>query len=402
MDNASQLESANFEINRAAAAAKTLADVDKTNPQWRTANVIGETLALGGSGAESRAQRSEILDKKGTMAYAASMLDLSGRTQQQYSRELAPQQAIKSSEQFAKVLPLIQQQNQAKFDSGKSASDIMKDPGWAQQAEVLARSNAATEEQLRLIDSDISLSKSAKDARRQEIIGFAASNSLRQQEIQFIRQKNTDEANTQSASLLYGLERMLNNMEQSINAVTYSLTKMADATDLFKASMTGDAKVGASRIDAANVLQNPNVYGAGERSSAANLGSQFFGSQAADMKGLLEFGPKIEETVLSSINSTLKENPNASSGKIEARISKNLEDQLGNLNIDEGLKQALSKQMAGAITDSRTQGDEKKDFKQLFNETTAFGQTVQATKRAQEAAVKALEFYQQSINKHID
>jgi endonuclease YncB( thermonuclease family) len=400
VDNANQLSVMNAEIGRAAAAAKTLADIDKTNQKWSTTNLIGETLAMGGGGAESRAQRAEILDKKGTMAYVGSLLDFTGGTQQRYSQELAPQQAIKSSEQFAKVATLIQQQNQARFKAGESSSDIMNSPEWAQQAEVIARANAATEERLRLIDADISLSKSAREARKQELIQFAAAGAVRSQEIQAIRQANNDRANQESGALLYSLERMLNNMEQSISSVTYSLSKLADQTDLLRSSMTGEAKIGSSRVDAINVLQNPNVSSDVERAQASKTASQFFGAQGKDIEGLLNFGPKLEETILSSINRTVKEDPNAGSGKIEARISQNLEKELGKLNIDAGLRQVVSKQMAGSITDSRTKGDDKTDFKTLFSETAAFGKIVQSTKRAQEAAVKALEFYQQSVNNY--
>lgn len=400
IDNANQLSVASAEISRAATAAKTLADIDKTNQKWSTTNLIGETLAMGGGGAESRAQRAEILDKKGMGAYVGSLLDFTGGTQQRYTQELAPQQAIKSSEQFAKVATLIQQQNEARFNSGESSSDIMNSPEWAQQAEVLARANAATEERLRLIDADISLSKAARDARKQELIQFAATGAVRNQEIQAIREANNNRANQESNSLLYGLERMLQNMEQSISSVTYSLNKLADQTDLLKSSMTGEAKIGATRVDAINTLQNPNVSSDVERAQSSKMASQFFGSQGKDIEGLLNFGPKLEETVLSTINRTIKEDPNAGSGKIEARITQNLERELGNLNIDAGLKQALSKQTASAITESRKKDDDKTDFKSLFSETAAFGKVVQATKRAQEAAVKALEFYQQSVSNY--
>jgi hypothetical protein len=115
---------------------------------------------------------------------------------------------------------------------------------------------------------------------------------------------------------------MLNNMEQSINTVTYSMSKLADQTDLLKASMTGEAKIGSSKVDSINVLQNPNTYGANEKAKAADVGSQFFGPQAKDIKGLLQFGPDLENTILSTINRTIKEDPGASSGKIEANLSK--------------------------------------------------------------------------------
>ena len=400
VDNAGQLQIANTAIMNAAREAKTQSDITSTNPKWSTTNIIGESLALGGGGAESRAQRSDILDKKGMMAYIGSLIDVTGITQSQYTKELIPQKAAETAEKFKKPAELQQRVFEQRFKKGESSSDIMKSPDWKQQAEILARSNAETEQQLRSIDADISLSKQARDAKRQELISLAAANSIRDQEVKYIRNRNSEQANNESAKLLYGLDRMLGNMEQSISSVTYAMNKLADQTDLLKASMTGDAKIGASRIDAGNVLQNPNMYSADERSRAADVGSQFFGPQAQDMKGLLQFGPDLENTILSTINRTIQEDPGASSGKIEARISQNIERDLGNLNIDEALKKTLSKDISSALSDSQKKGEDKIDYQQVFGEASAFGKTVQATKKAQEAAVKALEFYQQSVNNY--
>ena len=399
-ENAGQLQLANAAIMSAAKEARTQSDITKTNPQWSMTNIIGEGLSLGAGGQESRSQRAEILDKKGMMAYIGSLTDVTGRTQEQYTRELIPQKAAETAEKFKKPAELQQRVFEERFKKGESSSDIMSSPDWKQQAEVLARSNAGTEQQLRSIDADLSLSQQARDAKKQELMAIVAANGVRDQEVKYIRNKNSEDANDASSKMLYGLERMLGNMEQSINVVTYSMNKLADQTDLLKASMTGEAKIGATRIDASNVLQNPNIYSADERSKAADVGSQFFGPQAQDMKGLLQFGPDLENTILSTINRTIQEDPGASSGKIEARISQNIERDLGNLNIDEGLKKTLSKDISSSLSESQKSGDDKINYQQVFGEASAFSKTVQATKRAQEAAVKALEFYQQSVNNY--
>lgn len=399
-ENAGQLQLANAAIMSAAKEARTQSDITKTNPQWSMTNIIGEGLSLGAGGQESVSQRAEILDKKGMMAYIGSLTDVTGRTQEQYTRELIPQKAAETAEKFKKPAELQQRVFEERFKKGESSSDIMSSPDWKQQAEVLARSNAATEQQLRSIDADLSLSQQARDVKKQELMAIVAANGVRDQEVKYIRNKNSEDANDASSKMLYGLERMLGNMEQSINVVTYSMNKLADQTDLLKASMTGDAKIGATRIDASNVLQNPNMYSSDERSKAADVGSQFFGPQAQDMKGLLQFGPDLENTILSTINRTIQEDPGASSGKIEARISQNIERDLGNLNIDEGLKKTLSKDISSSLSESQKSGDDKINYQQVFGEASAFSKTVQATKRAQEAAVKALEFYQQSVNNY--
>ena len=399
-ENAGQLQLANAAIMTAAKEARTQSDITKTNPQWSMTNIIGEGLSLGAGGQESVSQRAEILDKKGMMAYIGSLTDVTGRTQEQYTRELIPQKAAETAEKFKKPAELQQRVFEERFKKGESSSDIMSSPDWKQQAEVLARSNAGTEQQLRSIDADLSLSQQARDVKKQELMAIVAANGVRDQEVKYIRNKNSEDANDASSKMLYGLERMLGNMEQSINVVTYSMNKLADQTDLLKASMTGDAKIGATRIDASNVLQNPNMYSADERSKAADVGSQFFGPQAQDMKGLLQFGPDLENTILSTINRTIQEDPGASSGKIEARISQNIERDLGNLNIDEGLKKTLSKDISSSLSESQKSGDDKINYQQVFGEASAFSKTVQSTKKAQEAALKALEFYQQSVNNY--
>lgn len=400
VDNAQQLQLANASILNVAKAARAQADISSTNPKWGMTNIVGETLTLGGGGAENRAQRADILDKKGMGAYVSSLLDMSGRTQQQYMKEFAPQKAIETAEKFKKPAELQQKVFEERFKKGETSSDIMKSPDWEQQTEILARSNAAIEEQIRLIDADLSMSKSARDAKKQEIMSMAAANSVREQEIRYIKNKNAEEASDASSKLLYGLDRMLSNMEQSINTVTHSLNKLADQTDLLKASMTGEAKIGSTRLDATNVIQNPNMYTADERSKAAGVGAEFFGPQAKDIKGLLQFGPDLENTLMSTINRTIQEDPNASSGKIEARITQNIEKELGNLNIDEGLKKTLSKDIGSTISESRKSGEDKKGFDEVFSKTSSLGKTVDATKKAQEASLKALEFYQNAVNSY--
>lgn len=400
IDNASQLGLANASILRAAQDARTQSDIDKTNPKWGMTNIIGETLSLGGGGGESRAQRADILDQRGMMAYIGSLLDVTGTTQKQYTQDLASQKSAETAQKFQKPAELQARVFEERFKKGESSTDIMASPDWKQQSEILARSNAETEQQLRLVDADLSISKQARDAKKQEIMAIAATNSIRAQEAKYIRNQNSEQADAASSKLLYGLDRMLSNMEQSINTVTYSMSKLADQTDLLKASMTGEAKIGGTRLDAINVLQNPNMFSSDERSQAAGVGADFFGPQSKDIKGLLQFGPDLENTLLSTINRTIQEDPKASSGKIEARISNNIEKDLANLNIDEGLKKALSKDIGSTISEARKAGDDKKGFDDIFNKTSSLSKTVDATKKAQEASIKALEFYQNAVNSY--
>ena len=427
IDNGNQLEAASATLANVANKQAQLADISKTNPKYGLTNIIGEGVGglggllqgggslinsitealgvktrIGGSGMEGVSQRAEILDKQGVMSYLGSLLDVTGRTQYQNAKKLAPDQAFDTSKLFQ---PLLEKQNaaiDARFKKGQTTSDIMGGTDWKAQAEIIARSNAAVEEQTRLIDADLSVSKSARQAKIDEIRSNYAANELKKREISYLREKQGKQLDRESKDYTNSLNRMFDNMEQAIDVTSFKLEKMADAADLAANSLTGSAKVGGVKLDAINILKNPNIYGTGESNKATNTAASFFGDDKKTIGALLSVGPKIEKSILSTINTTLAENSDASEGKISAKINNAVSEDLDKLNIGKGIREKLSKQISDAITDARKNGEEKIDFSDLSEKVPALARSIDAAKRAQETAIKALEFYQTAISNYAE
>ena len=454
VDNAFALKIASDQISRAASAALTLADLNKTNPQRGYASIVGENMgAVGGGliggaaggagigaaigtvvfpgvgtvigallgtaigasvgyatdkavayfsgrdGQEQIAQRSEIANRLGTGAYGQALFDPLAQTNM--SRSFAGAQALETS---ALLTPVKQKQDQyfeQLLKTGTTTSEIQQGPQWEKQAELIARSNVAVEEQLRLIDADLSVSKEARDAKKKEIIASEASAALREQAARVNAEKERKRLEKDSKGYIVSLERSFQNMEQAIDSTSYSFAKLKDSIDLTASALQGQAKVGTNnKIDALNTIKNPNVAGSQEREQAYNLAGSLMGSQGDNVKGLLKYGSNIEGAVLSSINKALEENAGASSEKVGLAVNKGIANEIEKLDIGDALKNRLSSQTSMAVTKLRKNGDEKIDFQDLADEVPALSKVVEASRRAQEVSLKRLEFYQQSLDQY--
>jgi hypothetical protein len=452
-DNAFALKVAGEQLAKATSAALTIVNLNKTNPDRGYASIIGENIgtvggglvggAVGGAtagatigtvifpgvgtvigallgtaigatagyasdqavayfsgrgGQEQISQRSEIANRFGTGAYTQSLFD--SNTQTNLSRSLA---SVQAAETAATLTPVRQRQDQyfeQLFKSGVSESEIQSAPEWQQQAELIARSNAATEEQLRLIDADLSVSKELRDAKKQEIIASTASAELRKQAEQVRIQREQERAADESKSYMVSLERSFQNMEQAMDSTSYSIDKLRSSAELSAAALQGQAKIGKVTLDAIDVIRNPNVASRQEKTQAYGLAGSLMGSQGKSVTGLLEYGSNIEGRILSSINNALAENSKGSSEKIGAAVNRSVANEIEGLDIGDSLKQKLASQTSAAVSKMRTDGDEKIDFDDLADKVPGLAKVVDATKRAQEMAVKRLEFFQQSLNEY--
>ncbi len=367
--------------------------------------------AFGSADQGAASQRSEILEKKGVMAYIRST-DLFGGGDRARSREyetLVPEKARENSKSFAETAKLTTDLIGAQIQSGSSVEDIFKDPAWAKQAEVIARSNAAVEQEILSIRNNANISNLEKEARIKNIISINAEEAVRQRASVVERQKQMKSLDDTTNVYTRSLERMFQNMEQSIGRASFSLEQMSKDIDLVSDSLQGQAKIGGIALTAINTLQNPRAYSDQAVSGARNVAAESFGIRSPEMISLLGVGEKIESTVMSTINKTVNKNPGITNEALGIVVGRDVKSALADLSLPADLVDKLSGEVGNILKDFQTSGEDKLDYTKLSEKLGQLNRVVDSSKRAQEVAIKALEFYQnalntyaQNINKTID
>jgi len=367
--------------------------------------------AFGSADQGAASQRSEILDKKGIMAYFRST-DLFGGGDKGRSKEyqsLIPEKARENSKSFAETSKLTTDLIGAKIQSGSSVEDIFKDPAWKKQAEVIARANAAVEQEILSIKNNANISDVEKEARINNIIAINAEQTIRQQASVIERQQQLKSLDNTINVYTRSLERMFQNMEQSIGRASFSLEQMSKDIDLASDSLQGQAKVGNIALTAINALQNPRAYSDQTVSNSRNVAAESFGIRSPEMVSLLGVGEKIESTVMSTINKSVNKNPGITEEALGSIVGRDVKEALANLSLPPDLVEKLSGEVGNVLKDFKKSGDEKLDYTQLSEKLGQLNKVVDSSRRAQEVAIKALEHYQnalnvytQNINKTID
>jgi TP901 family phage tail tape measure protein len=366
------------------------------------------------------AERSQILDKKGILAYFNSTGfgqamqgnfgkagdDRADLERSANMRSLAPEMAQTNAKMFADTANQINQAMEQRFKSGENLKDVMgTNPAGVEEfkqfAEVLSKANAAVGEQILSIQSNISLDENQKKAKIEAIQAAYAESEARRIYGVVSRQKEM-KALEQSTSLFSrSLERMYQNMEQSINRTIFTLDKMSKELDLVAASFKGEATVGQGSLDSINVLQNPRAYSKQDRGSARDQASSFFSGNRDLVKGLLNAGDNLEQVIMSTISNTMREGGGkATNTKIGMDIEKNVKAQLANLSLPSDVGDKLATEVQKALGDLRKDNSGQVDFSQLAEKIPQLSKVIESAKRAQEVALKALENWQNALNNY--
>jgi TP901 family phage tail tape measure protein len=406
------LEQLKTALDSSTSAALTFAEKSGTKKGSFVQDIVGNSNlgALLGSlegatdnnDAQGAINRSQILDKKGIFAYLASAGDKD--TELSNIRDLIPDMANDISKSFAIPADNIKKAFEQRTRSGESSASITSSPEFAKQAEILARSNPEAEKQLQLIQADTRLSEQDKRARRENIIA-AYGNAAAMKAIKTTETQMAIEALGKSArNFSFSLKRMFNNMDIAIAASSNSLQSLSEKLELSAASASGNAKVGkSSEIQSMiDVLKNPRGYSDSQRSTAMKGASSVFGAQSGNMEKMLNLGANIEDTLMSTINSTLQANGGANNEEIGAKVESAVKDKLKSLNFPPDLANKLTGQVQAAVSKMRTRGDEKLDFSQLMEEIPALANSIESLKGASDSAIRALEFIKNSFDQLSD
>lgn len=386
-----------------AVSAANALDVASSKPE---AGLLNLTDAM--SGGAGSFERSQIMNKQGIGAYL-STLSFGGlntgaaQNQSAQFQTLIPQLSSEKAKRYTGAAESSSAFIEAKIRSG---SDIKKmkaeDPAaFKQLAESLALADAAVQEQIMTIQNSTSIDQDEKTKRIEAIKATAGETKAREIQTKALRDKALDNLNKNVNILQNSLERMFQNMDQAINANVASLEKLSAQADLTTASLSGGAKVGTNiKLDSLNVLENPRAYGDKANQNAVSQASSIFGSQANKMSGLLQLGDKLEGSLMSTINNTLKDNKGSTNEAVGAKLDSAISNVLNNLQIPDDISVTLGKEMSSAIQEMRKKGEDKVDFSELTERIPQLSKVVESSKRAHEIARKALEQWQNALNEY--
>jgi hypothetical protein len=358
-------------------------------------------LDLGGG--SQAAGRSMILEKEGIGSYISSVF--SNNAQQAAIGRIAPEKAVETAQKVQPQGQNILKQFENKLRSGMDMDTILAELNAAgnQSAEVLARMNPKINEQIMLIENDRNISEQRKSAIIKEITTSEANRVASVNMKNSMKQIEFEKLGRQTNNFATSLERMFNGMEQAINKTDFELSKLSRSAELSAAALSGNAKAGDVMLDSINVLQNPRAYSGQEQGAAFDQAAGFFGSQADLVRPLLGLGDKLESTVMSTINRSVQANPTGSTEGIASNIRNALDAQLKDLGLPPNIADKLAGQTKLAFEKIRSERggeDTRLNFDQITEEVPAFAKAISSAQRAQELAVKAMEFYQKNLNEY--
>lgn len=340
--------------------------------------------------ARGAINRSMILEQKGTRAYLQAAGDKN--TELNMMAEIAPQIAKEAAKSFAVAADAVSAVMQNKFEKGASVTDIFKDPAWKEQANVIARANAEISRQILLIESDTRLTDEEVKARKDSIIAAYAESKVREQFNTAQAQKNMMELAKSTERLSFSFNRMLQNMDATVQASTDSLKQMSANLDLVSASLSGQAKIGnAAGIEQTmNILKNPKGYSATERQGAISTGASLFGGQGSNIQKALTASSNIENTILSVLNQAGSD-PSANNESLGIKLENSIRSKLSNIGFPPDLADKIGKQINAKIGDLRKDGEDKIDFTELVEKIPELGKSIDILKGANDGVIQALD-----------
>ena len=379
------------------------ATIDTATVGWVNAiDVLVTSLTDSGDGRLKRqsALKSQVLEKDGIMEYLrinSGDTDAYNRASTKYSGE----QASESSASFKPIADGINQLIQARARAGETAESMTSAPEFKDFAKSLVYADVALNKQIRQIELSTRYTEDEKKARIEEIISIEGANKIRMQAA--IGQREAEQKSIGILTSVYtrSLKRMFTNMEQAINASAFSLKQMSDSIDLATAAITGQAKVGNIDLETSNVIQNPRAYSGGQVASAQASAGSLFGSKGPEMSKLMNLGETVESTVMSTINKTLEnKGVDVSNESIASAVDQSVRVELKGLGLPPELADKLAKEVGSTLVDLRSSGDNKVDFAKLSERLGSLNSVIDTAKDAQQAAIKALENYQNILNQY--
>ena len=418
--NADILKTLQASLQEASADLSAMMDKQRTQTKAAWGNMLAGDISGGGA---QQAKRGEVLDIGGLGSYLGVMMKSSevnqgsGRSARDeasnaFMSTQITQNKEKSKDQAASFKPvadgILQSFNaQMKGIKGTDQEDIFKqlkraDGTASEFANTIARANPLVNQQILQIENSNSINEADKKSKIDAVIAQEALYQTTLSTNAAMKQLSMDKLENKTRGFVNSFTRSLNNMDRALNVTTFGLDKLSRQSELSSAALSGDAKAGAMKLDSVNVIQNTRGYTKSEGSSAQSQAASFFGSQAKTMNSMLKVSNTMEDTILSSINKTIKKDPKASDEKIGAQLRTSISGALNALELPADLSDKMAKETQNAVTAMRKEGNDTIDFGQLVEQVPALGKALNVAREAQEMAIKALEAWQSNLNEYAE
>ena len=331
--------------------------------------------------------------------------DQANRARNMYTQLDAPAIAIQRSQQLQPIAESVLKLFDERIRSGTDSSDIFTNLGTADApsrfAETIARANPVVEQQIIAIKASNVLSTAEKNARVNSLIALEAEYRTRLRVEAVLKELQFKRLSQETKAFTTSIQRMLNSMEFAINRTVFEIEQLANSAELSNKALSGSAEVGQIFIRGINVLQNQRAYSPEDRRFGVSQASRMFGPMSDVVSSLLNISDKMEDVVLSTINETIRtSSEEASPEKISGAIRSALNTALLDLNLPPDLADKLSKQTQRAFSELRTGDNKKLSFSELVEKVPQFAEAIDSAKSAQQAAIKALEFWQTKVNEY--
>lgn len=416
--NINFLNEASNQLNIAGANTQKIQDIDNNVPKAFWVNMFD---ALGASTPEETkgaADRSKILEKEGITGYLRSTSTFGGAGAKDYtSRKMAgyaPEQAVEQAKTFKPVADATLQLFENKLKTGTSMADVMKElktstvdsagnivEAPTQLAKNIALANPVIQEQIMLVDQNNNLSAAEKQTIKNNIIAKESERTAALNLEKTLRELEINKLNKATNAYVNSLERTFKQMEVAIGRASFELDQLTVSSEAYNSALSGSAKASQVNLKSINVLQNSRAYSGSERDAAGKQAGEFFGGTSGNLEGMLKIGDQLENNIISTINRTIQEDPNASEEKIAAKIRTNTESTVQDAGLSKDLSGKLAKEVQKAVSDIRKGGDKGSiGFDELVEKVPALGKTLDGARRAQELANKALEYWQKNLNEY--
>ena len=395
-------------VDRASRGILGNRNIENTRPQAMLMN-FGETLAsfLGGAGTEAQqraaAERAFILELKGVSAYFSTLGGEGGdERRKELIKPIREQQAFDDAQQFKPIVDSAIKLFEEQIKSGESISDIVNSSSFKQFDDALARVNPKIALQIAELEANTSISKQERESRIAAIVAQEAATQATVRTAALRSQLEIEAAQKQGRTLETVLNRIFANVNQSLSATAYNVSRAFEDIELDIAAASGRPEVGFDDSKLITVLENSQAFTVKEVTAAVRSITPMLGDQGDSIGTMAIASTQLEGQVLAAINRAVKNPDNTTDEATAAAVRRELQDIVANLNLPPDVANILGRQITAGIKELRSKGKDQVglDTTDVRESVQGFAGTVDSLKGANEVIINALKTYNDALQKY--
>ena len=345
------------------------------------------------SSSEAFNQRGEVLSNQGIGAYLQTLFNSSG-LEDAFDKE-RPRIARENAKLFAETTQATREFIHSLVNSGKTYEELINDPNLLKFSENLVLADVAVQRAIQNIQKAGGSSADVAD-----FVARAAAEKAREQINISINTKALDDLNKSAKELSISFKRLFSSMDQQVARATFSLARFDEGLEQSINALSGSARIGESSSRDANILENPLAFSSADFNSATARSAGRFGEDSTLVRGILQLGPSLEDSILKTINTVLAndgDNPEIAKG----RINRAVQEELKNLGLPASLAAKLSREIAKAVGDITNETDKGSvSLQELTEKISGLNDLIGTSAQARKTAINALNQWQSSLNSY--